>query len=388
MMRIGIEASAAVVNGRTGVGTYTANLIAGLKRLGEISGGLELVPFSNRRPHSNGKEPWTLADSHIYPHDQFPSRLIWMQLRLPTSIASAQPDICHFPNYLGPILTRLNAPFVVTMHDMSIYRYPQLQPLKTVAVHRAVVPVLASRAAMIIADSESSRQDILRHLRIGAERVRVVHAGIGPQFTEYLQPGQPDGDEVRRRYGLTSPYVLTVGTLEPRKNHRRLIQAFSSLVQQERIPHHLVIAGARGWKDRALLEEVRRSPVASRIHVLGYVPAADLPALYRSAEAFAFPSLYEGFGLPVLEALACGAPSLISSDPALTEVAGEGTAVVVDAESVQDISAGLYRLLSDPSLASPLRARGFARASQFSWDRCARQMLQLYREVIDIQARG
>lgn len=381
-MLVGIEASAAVVSGRTGVGTYTANIIAGLQRLAAATGELDFVYFSNRTtaPHEGAVSP---AGYEVYPHNQLRSRMLWMQLGLPRSLAATRPDICHFPNYLAPVLGSLRKPYVVTMHDMSVYRCPEHQPLKTVAVHRAMLPALARRTSLVVTVSESARVDILRYLKLPPERVRVVYEGIGPQFRPQNQTGQPDTPEVRRRYDLSFPFILTVGTLEPRKNHRRLIQAFTQLAQQERIPHHLVIAGTRGWKDRSLYVEARRSKVADRIHVLGYVPGLDLPGLYRAADAFAFPSLYEGFGLPVLEALACGVPSLISTNAALTEVAGEGTAVVVNPESVDDIAGGLHRLLCDLALTRELRLRGFARAREFSWDKCAADTVELYREVLD-----
>jgi alpha-1,3-rhamnosyl/mannosyltransferase len=176
---------------------------------------------------------------------------------------------------------------------------------------------------------------------------------------------------------------LSVGTLEPRKNQARLIDAFSRLVQQERLPHHLAIVGAHGWKEGAIRSHARRSGVVDRIHFLGYVPAADLPGLYRAAAAFAFPSFYEGFGLPVLEALACGVPTLVSTDPALLEVAGAGTVVTADPHSTEDIAAGLWDLLTNEPLVAQLRKRGLIRAAEFSWDRSAAEACQIYRELLD-----
>lgn len=382
-MKVGIEASAAVVSGRTGVGTYTANLLAGLERLNQITGQIELVHFSNRigSPETHGSI--VINHDNIYAHDQFPSRAIWMQSGLLRSISSTKPDICHFPNYLAPVAGCMQAPYVVTMHDMAVYRCPEHQPLKTVALHRAMIPLLARRAALVLTVSESARLDILHYLKLAPEKVRVVYEGIGPQFGPQIQTGQPSVEEVKGRLGLDFPYVLTVGTLEPRKNHLRLIEAFTSMAMQERLPHHLVISGAHGWKDRPLQLHAQNSPLANRIHFLGYVPGADLPALYRGASAFAFPSLYEGFGLPVLEALACGVPTLISTDPALTEVAGGGTTAVVRPESVEDMAAALYRLLVDTDYKQELRRRGYERVKHFSWDKCAAETFQLYREVLD-----
>jgi glycosyltransferase involved in cell wall biosynthesis len=382
-MKIGIEASAAVVSGRTGVGTYTANLMAGLERLNQITGQIELVHFSNRIDSPETRGPTAIASHNIHPHDQFPSRAIWMQSGLLRSISSTKPDICHFPNYLAPVAGWQQAPYVVTMHDMSVYRCPEHQPLKTVALHRAMIPAIARHAAMVLTVSESARLDILHYLKLAPEKVRVVYEGIGAQFRPQIQTGQPSVDEVTRRLGLDFPYVLTVGTLEPRKNHLRLIEAFTSMVMQERLPHHLVISGAHGWKDRPLELHAQNSALANRIHFLGYVPGADLPALYRGSSAFAFPSLYEGFGLPVLEALACGVPTLISTDPALTEVAGHGTTAVVQAQSVEDMASALYRLLVDVEYKQELRHRGYDRVKHFSWDKCAWETFQLYKEVLD-----
>jgi len=381
-MLVGIEASAAVVSGRTGVGNYAANMIAGLQRLARTSDELRFIYFSNRHRLDPEENVARLTANDIYPHDHLPSRTLWLQLGLVRSIARTRPDICHFPNYLAPVTGSSDRPFAVTMHDMSVYRCPQYQPAKTVAVHRAILPLLVRRRCTILADTESARQDIVRYLHVPEERVRVVHAGVGPHFRPHLQGGEPTALDIRRWHGLQFPYILTVGTLEPRKNHVRLIEAFTALVKQERLPHHLVIVGAHGWKEHAIRERARRSSVADRIHFLGYVPTAHLAGLYRAAAAFAFPSLYEGFGLPVLEALACGAPTLISCDPALTEVAGEGTAVSVDPRSVPDIAAGLYGLLSDEALVSRLRTRAVARAREFSWDTCAIQIYQLYQEML------
>jgi glycosyltransferase involved in cell wall biosynthesis len=381
-MLVGIEASAALVSRRTGVGNYIANMIGGLQRLSEARADVDFVYFSNRNgslPNGNGDATRTVS---IYPNGHLPSRMLWMQLSLRRGIARTQPDLCHFPNYLAPLCMGAQSPFLVTMYDMSVYRCAQYQPMKTVAVHRAMIPILARRASLIVTISESARQDILHYLRVPEERVRVIYGGIGQQFQTQTLPDQADTAQVRGRYGLERPYILTVGTLEPRKNHARLIEAFSWLVQQERLPHHLVIAGTHGWKEHQLHERVKRSKVADRIHFLGYVPAADLPGLYRGADVFAFPSLYEGFGLPLLEAFGCGVPSLISSNPALTEVAGEGAAVVVEPHSVQDIAGGLQRLLADADLAASLRARGLARAREFSWDRCAAETFQLYQQVL------
>ncbi|MBV9092535.1 MAG: glycosyltransferase family 4 protein, partial [Streptosporangiaceae bacterium] len=379
-MLIGIEASAAVIGSRTGVGTYVANMIDGLQRLSASEEGFDLRYFTNGLPQAPGCD---LSPAKTYTGGLVPSRVLWTQLGLRRSMTRADLDLCHFPNYLAPLRLPTGIPAVITMYDMSVYRCPQYQPRKTVAVHRALIPALARRASLILTISESARQDILHYLGVSPERVRVIYGGIAPHFSAPFALGSPTLADVRRHYRLDAPYLLTVGTLEPRKNHVRLVDAFTRLVEQENIPHHLVIVGEPGWKDHPLYVRARQSRAADRIHFLGYVAAAHLPALYRGASAFAFPSIYEGFGLPVVEAFACGVPTLISSDPALTEVAGTGTAVVVDPHSADDIARGLWQIVSDPMLAAQLRARGLERARAFSWDRCAAETLAIYRELLE-----
>jgi len=383
-MRIGIEATAALEGRRTGVGNYVAQLLAGLEALDAGGAGIELTLFANRDAQQGAGSPAGLP--RPYDRDRLPIRTLWMQLGLPRSIARLRPDLCHFPNHLAPVLRRIESPFVVTIHDMAVYRCPRYQPLKTTSIHRALIPAVARRASIVLTVSESARQDILEHLRLPEERVRVVYEGVHAAFHEAPSPSQVQA--LRARLGLQCPYILNVGTLEPRKNHLGLIEAYERLVRQQRVPHHLVLAGGRGWRNRALLARLTSSGLRDRIHLLGYVQDADLPALYHGADAFAFPSWYEGFGLPVLEAFTCGVPTLISSDPALREVAGLGNALIADPSCPEEMAGALHRLLSDGPLRAALRLRGIRRAREFSWERCARQTLEVYREAAALAPAG
>jgi glycosyltransferase involved in cell wall biosynthesis len=380
-MLVGIEVSSALPARRTGVGNYTLNLVRQLRRR-ENTGDACFLYFANEGAKGTGNAARLPGAGSIYPHDRLPTRTLWMQVGLPRSIARTRPDLCHFPNHLAPIAIRGAVPYVLTIHDMSVYRCPQHHSNKTVLMHRAIMPMAARGAALIITVSQSARRDILHYLNVPGERVRVVYEGVGPQFQPVSTSDEPAAEAIRSRYGLPDKYVLTVSTLEPRKNHIRLMEAFAQVVRRDRIPHHLVVVGARGWKDRSLREWVARNGLASRIHFPGYAADEHLPGLYRSASAFAFPSLYEGFGLPVLEAMACGVPCLISSDPALCEVAGQGNAVVADPLSVGDLAQGLHRLVTDDGLAGALRAAGLARAAAFGWQDCADQTYALYKEAV------
>jgi glycosyltransferase involved in cell wall biosynthesis len=379
-MLIGIEVSAAVTSPRTGVGHYVVNMVRGLRKIAQARGDVEFLYYSNRLPANEDECEAGLGAEDIYARDRLRSRFLWMQGSLPRSLAMTRPDVCHFPNYLAPLLHKPDQSMVITVHDMAVYRCPRYQPLKTLAVHRTILPRLVRRGCLIATVSESSRHDIIHYLGVPEERVRVVYGGV----SEIFRP--PSGVErlldatVLQSHGIHFPYVLSVGTLEPRKNHPRLVRAFASLVAQEKLPHHLVLAGATGWRDAELRNQIEATGLGNRIHVLGYVPTGHLPSLYRGAEAFAYPSLYEGFGLPVLEAMACGTPTLISTDPALIEVAGQGTAVAADPGSSDDIASGLWRLLRGGGV-DALRGNGIARAREFSWERCAAEMFRLYFEA-------
>jgi alpha-1,3-rhamnosyl/mannosyltransferase len=378
---VGIEASAALSAERGGVGNYAAHLIAGLRDLAQKTPALDLIFYSNRYQVRSEDNPAGLAPRDIYARHRLPTRIAWMQCGLPLSIKRTRPDVCHYPNHLGPVVFGAGVPHAVTMHDMSVFRCPEHHTRKTVAVHRAIMPALVRRNAWIVTDSESSRADATESLRVPAERVRVIHPGIGREFSPIVNEGDA---AALRRHGVRYPYVLTVGTLEPRKNHARLIAAFDLAMRSDGLPHHLVIVGGRGWKHDALVESMRHSALADRIHVLGFVPTADLPALYRGADSFAFPSLYEGFGLPVLEALASGVTTLISRDPALMETAGKAAGVVrVDALDISDIARGIHSTLTNSGVRERARTTGPQRAAAFSWDRCAARALDLYRTIAE-----
>jgi alpha-1,3-rhamnosyl/mannosyltransferase len=388
-MHVAIDVSAAVGRERSGVGTYTAHLVAGLRMLAESRNDLTLTYLTNRFAVAAEENASTLPAAAIYANDRYPTRLLWMQAGVPRSIRRIRPDVCHFPNHLGPVLRAPSVPCLVTMHDMSVFRCPEYHTRKTVLVHRAIMPALVRGNCWILTVSESARRDAIEWLKVPVERTRVVYSGVAPAFN----PNSTLADlTTLARHGLRAPYVLAVGTLEPRKNHARLVTAFLRLVRQERLPHQLVIAGAGGWKGRVRsadsLSAALEKDGTGRVRLLGYVPSVDLPALYRRAHAFAFPSLYEGFGLPVLESLASGTPTLISRDPALTEVAGTGAVVRVDAHSVDDIAAGLLTVLSDTTVRAAARARGLERARAFSWESCARQTYQVYRDVAGVPRTG
>jgi glycosyltransferase involved in cell wall biosynthesis len=216
----------------------------------------------------------------------------------------------------------------------------------------------------------------------------VIYQGLDPRFT---QPPTPEAvREFRRRTGLERPYILFVGTLEPRKNLVRLLEAYRLLVEQHGIPHDLVICGALGWHTGPIRQALGESAVRERVHLAGYVSDSELPLWYAAADLFVYPSLFEGFGLPPLEAMACGTPVVLSNAPSLLEVAGgadpqrdQAAALLVDPFDPQAIAGGLAQVLCNAELAERLRTRGIARAQTFDWASAARRMVQVYREILE-----
>jgi glycosyltransferase involved in cell wall biosynthesis len=378
-MLVGFEATSVVVGRRSGVGQFTDNLLRAMRQTAQTK-GVEFVFYANKFAPKLDETGLSLQEFDIYQKNRVSPRLLWMNTRLPKSIATTKPDLCHFPNYLMPV-PNFNAPSIVTMYDMSVYSSPEFHPTKTVLVHQAVMPIAARRASAIITISESARQDILHYLPVPPEKVQVIYAGVAPHF--HARHDHEIEEQIRQRYNLNFPFVLTVGTLEPRKNQVRLIQAFAELVKQERLPHHLVVAGSHGWKESPIWETVQKSGIEERLHFLGYVPSQTLPHLYHMATAFAFPSLHEGFGLPVLEAMACGTPVLTSHIAALVELTGSA-AYTVDPLSTQEIAAGLYCLLTCSADTEILKQKGLERAKAFAWQTAARQTLRLYKDVYDL----
>ncbi len=375
-MRIGYEITS-VGTHPSGVGTYTLQL---LLSMAQSEAEHEYLLLANRPYHSA-----QVGSLHGL-HDAwrpFPSRMLWMQMLLPRQLAELRPEICHYPNSIGPL--RSPCPYVVTIHDMTLSLMPQHHPWRKQVLIRPLIPLVARRAARVITVSKQARVDIMRLLRVPAERVVVVPGAAAPCFRPASVATQA---EVRARYRLHGPYVLYVGTLEPRKNLVRLIEAWASLRTRGTIDHTLVIVGAPGWQVQPIYATADRLGCADDVRFLGYVSRADLPALYGAAAAFTFPSLYEGFGLPVIEAMACGTPTLISTTPALVEVAGPA-ALQVEARSVAAIAAGLERLLTDDALRERLGAAGIERAAHFSWQRAASETLAVYRTVLqEVTARG
>lgn len=301
-------------------------------------------------------------------------RIVWEQAVQPWAAWRERLDLLHALAYVAPVVAA--CPTVVTVHDLSFVRYPRaFRPLNrlylTYLTKRSVW-----RARRVLADSCSTRDDLVRYWQVPAARISVVHAAVEAEY--YPLPAR-EVEERRRRRQLPARFVLYLGTLEPRKNVVAAVEAFARWAARSRDRETwLVIAGARGWYYQQIFARVEALGLADRVLFPGFVPASELPDWYRAATLFIYPSLYEGFGLPPLEAMACGTPVITSNTSSLPEVVGDA-ALLVDPYDVEAIAEAMARLLADAGLRQRLREAGLARARLFSWERTARETVAAYR---------
>jgi glycosyltransferase involved in cell wall biosynthesis len=350
-----------------GAGVYTYQLVRALAGVIESE---RLVAFA--RP-GLFDDLGTVRTVHIDPPSR-PARLVWEQAVLPFHLRRLGIELLHSPHHHTPLAPG-GPKRVVTVHDVTFLilrdRYPQARRLYMEGVTRAAVRL----AGAIITPSNAVRRDVIERLGVRDERVVAIPEAPAPHFAPVTDAARLAA--AREKYGLPERYVLSVGSREPGKNRPALLRAFARLPKRGLA---LAIAGQPAWRYEDEQRLVERLGLGERVRFLGYVPDADLPALYSGAEAFAFPSLYEGFGLPVLEAMACGTPVVTSDGSALAEVAGDA-ALLVDPRDTDALARALERLLADEALRAELRARGLERAGDFSWERAARETLAVYHAV-------
>ncbi|MFQ6100186.1 MAG: glycosyltransferase family 4 protein [Anaerolineae bacterium] len=353
-----------------GVHQYIYHL---LRHLGEADGRLRYTVLLGE-----GMLPSDVAITSLrsrWPTSRAAARVVWEQLVQPWALHRIGADLVHGPVFVGPLLTP--CPVVVTIHDLSFIRFPGLfQPANRLYL-TVLTRLSARRARRLIAVSAHAAAESTRLLGVPPERVDVVYHGVDPAFRPL-----PD-DEVaafRQRRGLPERFVLFVGTLEPRKNLARLVEAFAR-IHDGRV--RLVLAGGKGWFYDELFAKVEALGLSEEVILPGYVMNDELPLWYNAATVLAYPSLYEGFGLPVLEAQACGTPVLTSNVSSLPEAAGDA-AVMIDPYDVEALAAGLSRLLEDEALRRELREHGLAHASQFTWSHTAQETARVYRRALPV----
>lgn len=321
--------------------------------------GLEAVPMATV---NLGYKPWRM--------------LVWLGQLARVGFDRLLPSATLFHATEHLLLPLRGVPTVLTVHDLIFRRYPAHHKRLNRWYLNATMPLFCRRADAIIAVSEQSKRDVVAAYGIPAEKITVIYEAADPRFCP--QPAATVA-AARARYNLPGRYLLFVGTIEPRKNLGRLLAAFERL-HAAGLTDALVIVGKRGWLYDDFFARLENSPAKGAVIFPGFVPDADLPAVYAGAQALAFPSEFEGFGLPVLEAMACGAPVVCSNTSSLPEVTGSA-ALLVDPLDVDALTDALRCVLADPALAADLRARGLAQAARFSWERAAAETLAVYHQV-------
>lgn len=302
-------------------------------------------------------------------------RIAWEQSGFPLWAALCRTDVVHGTVNVLPLARA--APGVVTVHDLSFLRYPETFPRAKAQYLRYAVTFSARSARRVIAVSESTRRDLIELARVREDRVEVVYSGVDERFRPLT-----DGELGRFRSKTFGgrPYILHVGTLQPRKNVNVLIRAFAQLKSGEHIPHKLALVGARGWMYQRLFDLVQDLGLSDDVSFVDYVHQNDLPLWYNCADVFTYPSVYEGFGLPILEAMACGTPVVTSASSSLLEVVGEA-GITVEPGSDEALAHALSGILNDSARRDSLRAAGLRHAQGWTWDATARETARIYEIV-------
>ncbi|MCZ7665776.1 MAG: glycosyltransferase family 4 protein [Chloroflexi bacterium] len=361
------------------MGRYTRELVQAVTALDEANQytlfsapppkGSSLTAVFPLLPHVSHKIA-PLSEAWLY--------RLWYRARLPVPVQwfTGKLDLFHSPDFVLPPVQG-SVPTLLTVHDLSFVHYPEVYPQALVNYLNQVVPWSVGRATHILADSAATKADLTAVWNTPPEKITVLYSGVGAAFERVEDEGRITA--VRQQYHLgDAPYLLSVGTVQPRKNYQMLIQAFAPLAAQW--PHHLVIAGGKGWLYDEMIAEVTRQGLDGRVHFTGFVADADLPALYSGADLFVMPSVYEGFGIPLLEAMACGVPVLASNVSSLPEVGGE-TAVLLPPHDPTAWTTAMQRPLKRSPLQKEMTAAGYEQVQKFSWQQAAAQLLTLYHDL-------
>ena len=371
-MRIGIDISP-ITTTRTGVGNYCHFL---LRHLLAIAPEHEFVGFSSGSARVDlGAMKTKVRHRHI----PIPTRAmyaVWTALRWPkVDEILGGVDVYHATNFFLPPTRR--AKRVLTIHDLAFLAMPELCSPAIVGPFSKGIRRFAAEADAILAYSESTKRDIVRLLDVDPKKIVAAPIAADPDLRP--MPREAAQARLETQYGIKPPFLLFVGTLEPRKNVAGIIRAFSSIAGD--IPHTLVLVGPEGWNAAAIIETIDRCRLEKRVVRPGFAPREDLPAFYSAADAFVFPTRYEGFGLPLLEAMTCGCPVITSDNSSVREVAGDA-ALYAPCDDIEAIASGIRRVIEDATLRESLVARGYAQISRFSWERCAQTTLEVYTRLV------
>ncbi|HUV27327.1 MAG TPA: glycosyltransferase family 1 protein [Anaerolineales bacterium] len=373
-MRIGIDATALPPQ-PVGAGNYIIQLI---RALAAADNDDQLVVFTQGKGPALLDLPEETSVEWQIVKDRTPgSRLIWEQTRLPRLVKGTKVDLLHSLHYTRPM--RLPCASVVTFHDMTFFLYPQLHTRARRMFFPSAIRASARQADALITVSESTRQDAIRLLAIDPGKIFTTHLGVDPSFR--LIDNDDEKKTITAKYHLPENFILYLGTIEPRKNLPILVRAYRRLIDSG-MSHKLVLVGKYGWMYEEVLGLVKELDLEDMVCFTGYVSQDDLPLVYNLASLFVYPTIYEGFGLPVLEAMACGVPVISTRIASLPEIIGDA-GILIPVNDVDALFDAMVRVLGDQTLREEFIRNGQLRSKKFSWERTAQLTRQVYQQVLE-----
>lgn len=359
---------------RSGIGTYTYELARRLHSQEELRFHGNVFNFLGRRDNSAALSGITMP---IYQNNTMPYgvyRRIWNFVPIPYQwLFKGKADLSIFFNFIVP--PNIKGHVITVVHDLTYLRYPETMKKSNLEHMRKGIAYSIARSDKIITVSQFSKKEIQEQLGVPEEKISIVYnaPSLAKKSMEYSL--------VQKKYGINQDYILFVSTIEPRKNIKRLLRAFDYVKKEYKLPHQLVLAGGKGWQDEAIYETAAQLEFSEDIVFTGYISAEEKNTLYQNASVFVFPSVYEGFGIPPLEAMAMGCPVVCTDVASLPEVAGDA-AHFVDPFDEKSIAEGIIRVLFDREYADCLVKKGYAQCKKFTWDNSAQQLLRVCQEVL------
>lgn len=369
MKIIGIDASRATYKKKTGTEYYSFNLIKNIIKLDEKNEYILYFPTPLSGDFQN--LPKNFKSKVMY----FPR--FWTQIRLSWEMFCHSPDLLFIPAHTIPIVHPKKV--IVTCHDVGFRSYPSSYS-KFQLWHLEFTTGQAVRwAKKIIAVSESTKHDLINIYKAKPQQIKVIYNGFSNEIFHPIED-KDKINEILQKYNFPEKYILFVGRLEERKNIPKLISAFDILKKKRGIPHKLVLVGKKGYKFEQIIDTIKKLKITSEVILTGYISEQDLPYIFSKADLFIFPSLYEGFGIPILEAFACGCPVATSNVSSMPEVAGKA-AILFNPQKKEEIAQAIYKIISDNNLRDNLIKKGFYQIKKFSWRKCAQETLEVLEEV-------
>lgn len=369
-MRIAVHGSHLCQEREDGNQTYILNLFRSIREIDKVN----QYTFYYNKP-SNKK-----VEAPNFEHKVQQAPFMWTQRVFPFLLRRDKPDVLFMPIQMLPFLKAKNQKSVVTIHDLAFLLYPETFPAKDAFLHKLYVREAITKADHLIAITEATKQDIIKFYKINPDKITVVYHGVDKDRFRLMQEGEENlVADVKSKYNITKPYILYIGNVQPRKNIQGLIKAYQKLRKTTDHNYQLVIAGAKAWLVEDVMKEIG-DDYREDIIFTGRFEDAELSPLLWGSDLFVLPSFYEGFGLPILEAMACGVPTVVSNTPSLVEVGGEAS-LSFDPHNIDDMAKVLDNIISNPDLRQKMRVQGLERVSEFSWNRCAKETIQVIKEV-------